>query len=168
MQSLQLYGQPELVYDNNAYTITSTFDGEHLHIFTTHPTQPADPSGRPEYHMNQLNTWGMTGNAETFRQGATAYRNMRDWTKEKRDEFIEVANKRAANTPQDMSFESSGYSEPSTSTNMVTVLESDTSADELAFDHMNATPRSGKRVKRGKPERSYREDRSGRRGQHKR
>ena len=110
----------------------------------------------------------MTDTADSFRQGATAYRNGRDWTKKKRDEFIEVANKRAANTPQDMSFESSGYSEPSTSTNMVTVLESDTSADELTFDHVNAIPRSGKRVKRGKSERNYREDRSGRRGRYKR
>jgi hypothetical protein len=91
---------------------------------------------------------------------------MRDWTKEKRDEFIEVANERAANIPQDISFESSGYSEPSISTNMATVLESDISADELAFDHVNATPRSGKRVKREKSERSYRKNRSGRRGRY--
>jgi hypothetical protein len=74
----------------------------------------------------------MTRNLETFRQEVTAYRNMRDWIKEKRDKFIEAANERAANIPQDMSFESSGYSEPSISTNMATVLESDTSADELA------------------------------------
>jgi hypothetical protein len=37
--------------------------------------------------------------------------------------------------PQDMSFETSGHSEPSTSTNRVTAQESDTSADELAFEH---------------------------------
>jgi hypothetical protein len=65
-----------------------------------------------------------------------------------------------------MSFESSGYSEPSTLTNMATVLESDTFADELAFDHVNAIPRSSKRVKRGKSERSSREDWSGRRGRY--
>jgi hypothetical protein len=108
----------------------------------------------------------MTDTTEIFRQGVTVYRNMRDWTKEKRDEFIEVANERAANIPQDISFESSGYSEPSISTNMATVLESDISADELAFDHVNATPRSGKRVKREKSERSYRKNRSGRRGRY--
>jgi hypothetical protein len=27
----------------------------------------------------------MTSDLETFRQGATAYRNLRDWTKEQRD-----------------------------------------------------------------------------------
>jgi hypothetical protein len=66
--------------------------------------------------------------------------------------------------PQDMSFESSGYSEPSTSTNRATAPESDTSADELALDDGLMTRRSGKRLKRER-ERKYREDRSGRRGQ---
>ena len=42
--------------------------------------------------MNQINTWGMTGNPETFRQGA---RNARDWAKEQRDEAIKCANERA-------------------------------------------------------------------------
>jgi hypothetical protein len=37
----------------------------------------------------------MTGNIETFRQGATYYRNARDWTKEQRDEAIRLANERA-------------------------------------------------------------------------
>jgi hypothetical protein len=114
----------------------------------------------------QLGGWTMTHNPETFRQGTTAYRNARDWAKEKRDEFIETANKRAANPFQNMSFESSGYSEPSISTNMTTVLESDTSADELALDDKMRTQRIGKRRKRVNQERSYRENRSGRRGRY--
>lgn len=36
----------------------------------------------------------MTGNAETFRQGATAYRNARDWAKKQRDEAIRRANEK--------------------------------------------------------------------------
>ena len=153
MQHLQSYRQPEPVYDNNAYTITSTFDGRHLHLYTTHPTAPTNGGGRPEYHMNQLNSWGMTGNVETFRHGATAYRNARDWAKEKRDEFIDVTNERVANTPRDISTQSSGYSEPSTSTNRTTVLESDTSADELGLNDEVIIHRSGKRPRRGEPER---------------
>jgi hypothetical protein len=72
----------------------------------------------------------------------------------------------ATSPPQDMSFESSGYSEPSTSTNMATVLESDTSADELAVDDGLMARRSDKRLKRGEGKRTYLEDRSGRRGRH--
>ena len=163
MQRLQSYGQPEPVYDNNAYTITSTFDGRLLSMYTTHPTVPTNPGGQPEYHMNQLNSWGMTGNVETFRQGATAYRNARDWAKERRDEFIEAANERVATLPQETSFESSGYSEPSTSTRMATVLESDTSADELALDQVK-TQHSGKRRKKVNSESDRRGRRSGKRG----
>jgi hypothetical protein len=49
--------------------------------------------------MIQVNTWGMTGNIETFRQGATAFRNARDWAKEQRDEAIERANERVNDIP---------------------------------------------------------------------
>lgn len=46
-------------------------------MYTSYPAQPASPGGRPEYYMSQINTWGMTGNVETFRQ-ATAYQNARE------------------------------------------------------------------------------------------
>ena len=92
MQDLQSYGEHDTVHDNNAYTITSIFHGGTLKLYITHP---AKPGSHTEYYMNQLNTWGLSGNIEKFRDGVTAYRNARDWAKEKRDEFIEAANKRA-------------------------------------------------------------------------
>ena len=58
------------------------------------PIQPSSPGGRPEYCMSQLRSFAMTDTAETFRQGVTAYRNARDWTKEQRDEAIKQANER--------------------------------------------------------------------------
>ena len=150
MQYLQSYGLPEPVYDNNAYTITSTFDGEHLHIYTTHPTAPANPGARPEYHMNRLGAFALPGAADYCRQGLTAYRNMRVWTKERRDEFIEAANERSANLLQATSVETSGYSDPSTPTNLGTATESETSADELALDQV-PVPNPAKRLRRGEP-----------------
>lgn len=63
------------------------YDGT-LKLYTSHLTRPASPNGRPKYYMIQVNTWGMTGNLDTFRQGATAYRNARDWAKEQRDEAL--------------------------------------------------------------------------------
>jgi len=95
MQSLKSYGQDEPFYDNHACTITSIYHGGTLKMYTSHPSQPTSRGGRPEYYMTQLNTWGMTGNRETFRQGATAYRNARDWAKEQRDKVIKRANDRA-------------------------------------------------------------------------
>lgn len=98
MHSLQSYGEDEPVHTNNAYVITSIYSDGQLKMYTSHPTQPTSPKGRPEYCMTQLNTWGMTGNLDTFRQGATAYRNAREWTKEQRDEAIRRANERANNS----------------------------------------------------------------------
>ncbi|KAH7021752.1 hypothetical protein B0J12DRAFT_705367 [Macrophomina phaseolina] len=94
MHGLQSYQQDEPIYDNNAYTITSIYHGGQLKMYTSHVAPPRSPGGRPEYHMSQINTWGMTGNADTFRQGARAYRNARDWAKEQRDEAIRQANER--------------------------------------------------------------------------
>jgi len=95
MHSLQSHGRDEPTYDNNAYTITSIYHGGTLKMYTIHPAQPNGPESRPEYYMTQINGWSMTGNAESFRQGVTAFRNARDWTKEQRDEAIKLANERA-------------------------------------------------------------------------
>ncbi|WEW59122.1 hypothetical protein PRK78_004591 [Emydomyces testavorans] len=97
MQSLQSYGRHP-VYDCNAYTITATYYDGTLKLYTVHATAPRAKDDRPEYIMTQLNTWGMTGNIETFRQGASAYRNACDWAKEQRDSFIKDANNRFEET----------------------------------------------------------------------
>lgn len=78
MYSLQSYGEEEPVYNNNAYTITSIYSDGQLKLYICHPTQPISPRGRPEYCINQLRSFAMTNTPETFRQGATAYRNARD------------------------------------------------------------------------------------------
>jgi hypothetical protein len=80
--------------DNKAHTITSIYHGGQLKMFTSHPSPPAGSSGRPEYYMTQLKGWSMTSDPETFRQGATWYRNGRDWAKEQRDKAIKGANER--------------------------------------------------------------------------
>ncbi|ERF69373.1 hypothetical protein EPUS_08645 [Endocarpon pusillum Z07020] len=94
MYSLQSYEEDEPVHDNNAYTITSIYSDGQLKMYTSHPTQPTSPEGRPEYCMTQLKGYSMTSDPETFRKGATAYRNARDWTKEQRDEAIKRANEK--------------------------------------------------------------------------
>jgi hypothetical protein len=49
--SLQSYGEDEPVYDNIAHTITSIYHGGQLKMYTSYPTQPINPGGRPEYCM---------------------------------------------------------------------------------------------------------------------
>lgn len=86
LQSFQTNSKPPK-YDNNAYTITSTYVGGTLNIYTTHPTlSTSDPvkndaSAPTKYHVNLLQSISMIGNPDSFRQGATCLRNARDWGK---------------------------------------------------------------------------------------
>ncbi|RFU33639.1 hypothetical protein B7463_g2715, partial [Scytalidium lignicola] len=106
---LQSYKQ-EPVYDNKAYTLTSTYHNGQLLFYAHHPT--AGPENSAEYHMTQIDGWTITGNPHTFRQGVTAFRNTRDWTREQRDAFILTANERARSIhAQPSQLESPDYNE---------------------------------------------------------
>ncbi|KAK3169511.1 hypothetical protein OEA41_008895 [Lepraria neglecta] len=96
IHELRSYVDPETAYDNNAYTITST------------------------YH-------------DTFRQGASALRNARDWAKEKREELMIAANGKVPDAEYS-DLVSSTQSFVSLSSNEATHPESEMSADELALD----------------------------------
>lgn len=93
MQSLRCYGQKPS-YDNKAYALTSTYIAGMLDIYATHVAASERRDGRPVYIMTLVNSFSMKGNLNTFRQRLSAYRNARDWTKEKRNELIEAANAR--------------------------------------------------------------------------
>ncbi|KAH8651692.1 hypothetical protein BGZ61DRAFT_230659 [Ilyonectria robusta] len=95
IHSLQSYGMEEPQYDGQAYTFSSTYHDGYLKLYAHHITAPTIEGGRPEYHMTQLRSFGMTDTRETFIQGATAFRNARDLAKRHRDSFIEAANARA-------------------------------------------------------------------------
>ena len=62
-------------YDNNAYTITSTYHDGQLKIYTVHPIQSTNPEQSPEYLMTQLRSFAMTDTPESFREGAAGFRN---------------------------------------------------------------------------------------------
>ncbi|KAL8858957.1 MAG: hypothetical protein Q9198_010659, partial [Flavoplaca austrocitrina] len=166
MHSLQQYKQEEQVYDNNAYTISSIYHGGTLKMYTSHPSQPASPGGRPEYFMTQVKAWAMTSDPETFRKGATAFRNARDWTKEQRDEAIARANEKAnaefpratAAQPTSLSVVSSFVSEASLEPYTIESLtqESQTSLNE----HEGGTPQESETSTDGTRLRSQRAKRS--------
>ncbi|POS73710.1 hypothetical protein DHEL01_v207901 [Diaporthe helianthi] len=94
MHSLQNYGEEEPAYNGKAYTYSSTYHDGQLKLYTHHLTAPTTAGGQPEYHMNQLQAYSLTSNRETFIQGASAYRNLRDLAKNHRDTFIRDANSR--------------------------------------------------------------------------
>jgi hypothetical protein len=103
--------------------------------------------------MTQLKAFTLTNDPDTFHQGATAYRNGRDWTRLQRDQVIAQANERigleSLESPQGDALGASFTSDAScvtievmdqkTITNsgshaVPSLYESDTSADELSLD----------------------------------
>ncbi|OJD23055.1 hypothetical protein ACJ73_05590 [Blastomyces percursus] len=78
--------------------------------------------------MTPLRSFAMTDNPDTFRSGACAYRNARDWAQEPRDEFIKSANERRSELLS--TCEREATSEPT-----IILEDSDTSAtfDEAKF-----------------------------------
>ena len=135
VHELRSYVDPETAYDDNAYTITSTYHGGSglLTLYTAHPTPPQDPKTFTEYHQTKLNSICVTGSPDSFRQGASALRNARDWAKEKREEIIAAANSKALHA-EHSDLVSSAQSFMPQSSSEATRPESETSTDELALD----------------------------------
>ncbi|KAF2803000.1 uncharacterized protein BDZ99DRAFT_468645 [Mytilinidion resinicola] len=155
MHSLRSYGRDKPVSDN-AYTITSIYHGGTLRMYTSHRTQPTSAGGRPKYYMTQLRSFAMTDTAKTFRQGARAYRNARDWAKEQRNEAIEQANERASPVAAEapvLAGDAAG--DASGSLNEEDFEEPDSSTEELA-DYRPPAKRSSKRSKPSQIERMQR------------
>lgn len=92
MHHIQNYRQEKPLYDDNAYTFSSTYHYGLLTLYAHHLTAPGNSRGRPEYHMTQLKSFALTSDLETFIRGVTAFRNLRDWAKRCRDKFISAAN----------------------------------------------------------------------------
>ena len=132
MHELRSYVDPEAAFDNNAYTITSTYDSMgSLSLYTTHPVESTNPGRQVEYRMTQLDIFPLTRNLDTFREGITFWRNARDWAQDERKKLIAAANTKALNTS---GFDSSTQSFVSSSRNEPAYPESETSADELGLD----------------------------------
>jgi hypothetical protein len=114
MQSLRSYRQDMPAYDNNISAISSTYHAGTLKMYAHSVAQPNGPGTRPEYYMHQLRSFAMTDTADSFRQGATAFKNAMDLTAEYRNAAIARANEIAAQTideeEEDTTESCNGYS----------------------------------------------------------
>jgi len=145
--SLRAYTAGESVFDNRAYVIGCTYHAGQVKMYTCHPIRPATPRARPELVMTQIKAYALTSDADTFRQGAGAYRQAMVWAKQQRDEAIQGANKRVAVlvagvSPDDnpsMSFTAASIDSithnSQTTTPSLVHPGSDTSADELSLEY---------------------------------
>jgi hypothetical protein len=134
VHSLQEYGKDEPEFDNNASTLTSIYHNGQLQMFTSHPSK-SDTSDQPEYYMTQLRSFSMTDNPDTFREGATWYRNGRDWAKEQRDDAIRRANEKATQNI----FESTAVNTSFSTICEISSTESVSSITEQSYFSFNGT-----------------------------
>ncbi|KAK2593518.1 hypothetical protein QQS21_008784 [Conoideocrella luteorostrata] len=141
-RSLRSYKAPGPIFDNKTSTIGYTYLDGTLKMYATHAIAPSTPGGETGYVMTQIDTWGMTGSRDAYCRGAAAYRNGRDWTKQKRDEAIDRANKIARKEVDNLglSFASEASANMATSQDTIThhewnkassLYESVTSADPI-------------------------------------
>ncbi|KAI1498830.1 hypothetical protein F5X99DRAFT_420314 [Biscogniauxia marginata] len=130
IRSLQAYADGGSEPNNKAYTITSTYQDGTLKTYTSHLT-PTSPGARPEYVMTRICAYALTNNHDTFRTGAGAYRNARDWAKLQRNEAIRKANERAI---IDKRSTSASPGKVALSLASIQVSESDTAAHELEVE----------------------------------
>lgn len=99
MHSLQNYGLESWVYDNRAYTLTSTYHGGTLKIYAHHVVASVSKGpGCSKYFMTEVGTYGIL-KRKGFVEGITAFRNARDLAKSLRDQLIQEANARASLDP---------------------------------------------------------------------
>ncbi|RMD41770.1 hypothetical protein DV735_g3372, partial [Chaetothyriales sp. CBS 134920] len=103
VHQLDNYQAAEPQYNHHAKSFSSTYHHgtSTLALYSHHITQPKVPGGQPEYHMTKLDGFDMTGNPRSFREGATALRNLRDLSQTYRNSAINHANQVARHAPTD-------------------------------------------------------------------
>lgn len=150
LHAIQTHGAVDQTYDNNAYALAWTYHGGTLKAYTNHPIPPSTPRMRPGYTMKQLKGWSLTSDISTFRQGATAYRNGRDWAKLQRDQAITKANEMVTDAvTTNVQHQSPASEDCSKNTSHITSNEpsltsyptTDTSEDELSLEFLHPAKR---------------------------
>ncbi|KAL4874646.1 hypothetical protein BJY04DRAFT_211912 [Aspergillus karnatakaensis] len=88
------------LYDNNAYTMTSTYQTGLLSLYTMHPTRSRSNNNSVHtdydtvYVTTILGQWALLSSPQSFKEGITAYRNARDLAKSYRDKFVAAVNEK--------------------------------------------------------------------------
>ncbi|QSS65102.1 hypothetical protein I7I51_05943 [Histoplasma capsulatum] len=75
MDALQSYQQDRSTYDNNVYTLKSTYYDSIFKLYTTHLTESEGLGCCSEYIMTQFKDWSMISDLRTFQHRESAYLN---------------------------------------------------------------------------------------------
>lgn len=138
VHQLENYQAIESQYNRHAQSFSSTYHHgtSTLALYSHHMTQPEEPGGRPEHHMTQLRSFSMNDTLKSFREGAGAFRNLRDLSQTYRNSAIEHANEAARHAAADSP--STLLTDSRASLSVVQDDTSDTSADETPDEHTTA------------------------------
>ena len=99
MHELRSYADSATALDGNAYTISWALDSG-SGILVSYATHPIASNGSEsqnnfvDYHTIQLRCFALTDDPDSFRQGASAFRNSRDLMQEFRRAHADAANKK--------------------------------------------------------------------------
>ncbi|CAH0034495.1 unnamed protein product [Clonostachys rhizophaga] len=100
MHAVQNFGKETPEFDDNAYTFSATYIEGILCLFAHHVAAPTIHTNRhPGYHITLLRGFHLFDKSN-FADGIYAFRALRQLAHKYREEFIEVANERAANMPR--------------------------------------------------------------------
>ena len=96
MHRTENHGRRREKFDNKARTVSSILDGAgHLDIFSHHVSKPTGRGALLQTHMTPLQSYSLTNNPDTFRQGVGAFRNASDYAHHHRTETIKNAHRRS-------------------------------------------------------------------------
>ena len=81
-------------FDSKAYTFTATYASGTLGLYAHFVTQGDGPATSTYYHMIPLGGWTLWHSVKTFREGVTAFRNLRDLAHRMRTELADITTQK--------------------------------------------------------------------------
>ncbi|POS84924.1 hypothetical protein EPUL_003508 [Erysiphe pulchra] len=91
--ALRSWGHDASVLDGKAHTISCTFVSGTVRFYAIHAARDID--GRIKYFMHGIDAFVMDFSVLKFRNAIAAFQNLQNYSEEKRNEAIELANTRA-------------------------------------------------------------------------
>ena len=80
-------------FDSKSYTFSATYANGVLELYAHFLTRADGPATSICYHMSPLGSWSIKHSVKTFREGVTAFRNLRDLAHKMRTELADIATR---------------------------------------------------------------------------
>ncbi|CAD6592872.1 MAG: hypothetical protein ASARMPRED_006762 [Alectoria sarmentosa] len=81
-------------FDSKSYTFNATYANGFLKLYAHFLTQADEPTTSIHYHMTPLDSWALEHSVKAFREGITAFRNLRDRAHQMRTEIADVTTQK--------------------------------------------------------------------------